>query len=92
MEPNQGFLALKDPIFGHFHFCMICPKITLGYFCSPNNPFILNWATYGAQSGFFGIERPHFWTFSLLYDGKDEMKSMLKWTTGPKSMSTLRRE
>ena len=32
----------------------------------------------------------HFLTFLLLYDSKDEMKSILKWTTGPKSRSTRR--
>ena len=62
----------------------ICPKITLGYFWSPNNQFILNWATFGAQAGFFGTEKKHFLTFLLLYDSKDEMKSILEWKTGQK--------
>ena len=49
------------------------PKITLGYFWSPYTQYILNWATFGAQSWIFGTERPHFWTFLLLYDSiKDE--------------------
>ena len=66
------------------------PKNNFGLLLQPQiTNLFLNWATYGAQSGVLGIERPHFWTFSLLYDGKDEMKSMLKWTTGPKSMSTI---
>ena len=62
----------------------IFSKLTLGYFWSPNTQCMLNWATFGAQAWIFGTERPHFWTFLLLYDSKDEMKSMLKWTTGPK--------
>ena len=42
------------------------PKITLGYFWSPNTHFILNWATFGAQAGIFDTERPDCWTFVLL--------------------------
>ena len=33
------------------------PKITLGYFWSPNTQFILNCATFGAQAGIFDTER-----------------------------------
>ena len=41
----------------------IFTKITLCYFWSPNTQLFLNWATFGAQSGIFGTERPHFLTF-----------------------------
>ena len=30
----------------------------------------------------FGTERPNFLKVLLLYNSKDEMKNMLKWTTG----------
>ena len=66
------------------------PEITLGYFWSPNAQFILNWATFGAQAGIFDTERSDFWTFLPLYDSKDGMKSMLKWTTGQKIRSARR--
>ena len=67
-----------------------CPKITLGYFWSPNTQFILNWATFGAQAGIFDTERPDLWTCLPLYDSKDGMKSMLKWTTCQHIRSTRR--
>ena len=63
------------------------PKNNFGRLLEPKYLICLK---LGYFSGIFCTERLHIWTCLLLYDSKDEMKSMLKWTIGPKSRSTRR--
>ena len=64
------------------------PKNNFGLILEPKYPIYL-------KLGYFWSPRRDFWhrktPLLIMYDSKDELKSMLKWTTGPKSRSTTYR-